>query len=259
MIDEETCKYNQTGFCKFRQNCQKRHEQTICQENHDYKSMGCSLRHPKVCKSYEKEGTCRFKDECAYKHQNNLADAMNSSHTQEIKNIQQEMNQMKSMILQMENKIEILKNIIQDITQTNVEEIVAIVVSSLERTKEIENNVIIETVNKAQDSFNCDKCSFKCNEEWSIIRHMSQEHGECSSCDFCGTYFGTKHLLQKHNEKEHNHDKQDEDSSEEESKISEHECKQCTYKSKNSNDLQWHMEKCHESKKSKKKQKNKKK
>ena len=48
---------------------------------------------------------------------------------------------------------------------------------------------------------------------------MSQEHGECSSCDLCGTYFGTKHLLQKHNEKEHNHEKQDEYSSEEESII----------------------------------------
>ena len=89
----------------------------------------------------------------------------------------------------------------------------------MERAKEKENNVVIETVNKPQDSFNCDKCSFKCNDECTMIRHMSQEHGECSSCDLCGTYFGTKHLLQKHNEKEHNHEKQDEDSSEEESII----------------------------------------
>ena len=89
--------------------------------------------------------------------------------------------------------------------------------------------------------------------------HMSQEHGECSSCDLCGTYFGTKHLLQKHNEKEHNHEKQDEYSSEEESILNEHECKQCTFQSKNLDDLQWHMEECHKSKNSKKKQKNKKK
>ena len=27
MPDEQVCKYNQTGFCKFRDSCRKRHEQ----------------------------------------------------------------------------------------------------------------------------------------------------------------------------------------------------------------------------------------
>ena len=53
---------------------------------------------------------------------------------------------------------------------------------------------------------------------------MSQEQNECSSCDFCGTYFATKSVLQMHNEKESNIETKDEDSWEEESEISEHEC-----------------------------------
>ena len=88
---------------------------------------------------------------------------------------------------------------------------------------------------------------------------MSQEHDECSSCDLCGTYFGTKFLLQMHNKKEHNHETQDGDSSEEDNQISEHKCVKCTFMSKNIDDLQLHIEEKHERKKSRKKQNTKKK
>ena len=77
MFEGPTCQHNQTGFCKFRQNCRKRHENRVCQENHDFKSSVWSLRHPKVCRSYKSEGTCKFKDDCAYKHQNIQEDAIN--------------------------------------------------------------------------------------------------------------------------------------------------------------------------------------
>ena len=126
---------------------------------------------------------------------------MNQSHTKEILNIQVEMNQMKNMILQIENKIEILKNMLDDIIKTKVEHIVAIVVSSLERAKEIGNSETIKTVDKSLDLVNCDICNFNSQDEWTMIRHMSQEHGACSSCDLCGTYFGTKFLLQIQNKK----------------------------------------------------------
>ena len=82
---------------------------------------------------------------------------------------------------------------------------------------------------------------------------MSQEHNECSSCDLCGTYFGTKSLLKMHNKKEHNIETKDDDSSEEEIEISEHDCEKCTFKSKSQNDLQVHMEETHERKMSRKK------
>ena len=113
MFEGQICQYYQTGFCKFRETCRKRHESKICQENHDYKSCGCSLRHPKICRSYKREGTCRFKDDCAYAHKNDQDDPRNQSHTQEIMNIQAEMIQMKDIIMQLQNKIEILKNVIE--------------------------------------------------------------------------------------------------------------------------------------------------
>ena len=54
---------------------------------------------------------------------------------------------------------------LDDITKTNVEEIVRIVVSSLERAKEIENSEATKTADKSPDIINCDKCIFNSQEE----------------------------------------------------------------------------------------------
>ena len=76
--------YYQTGFCKFRQNCRKMHQSVICQQNHDFKSLGCTLRDLKTYRSYEREGTCKFKEDCAYKHQKSQGPETVSSNEQEI-------------------------------------------------------------------------------------------------------------------------------------------------------------------------------
>ena len=61
------CKFNQSGYCKFRQMCHKQHENQICQEfNCDRKT--CILRHPKLCKYFETNGFCKFKEDCAFTH-----------------------------------------------------------------------------------------------------------------------------------------------------------------------------------------------
>ena len=70
----------------------------------------------------------------------------------------------------------------------------------------------INTVEKSPYIINCDKFNFNFQYEWTMEQHMSQENNECSSCDFCGTYFATKSVLQMHNEKESNIETKDEDS-----------------------------------------------
>ena len=76
----------------------------------------------------------------------------------------------------------------ENITKTNVEEIVAFVIYSLERAKEGQSNRDIKTVKKSDGQFDCYKCNFKYKDKWSMIMHMRQEHGECSSCELCATY-----------------------------------------------------------------------
>ena len=112
------------------------HQSVICQQNHDFKSLGCTLRDPKTYRSYEREGTCKFKEDCAYKHQKSQRPETVSSNEQEILILQQEMNQMKSLTKQMSDKIQFLAETIENITKTNIQEIVAIVASSLESNKE---------------------------------------------------------------------------------------------------------------------------
>ena len=262
-MGQEVCLYNQTGFCKFRQHCRKEHENQICQEDHDFKSTGCTLRHPKVCRSFRGDGSCKFKSGCAYKHENNQEAEMVKNHDQEVMNLQMEMSQMKCVIKQMEARIEFLHEALENVQKTNIGEIVAIVAASLESKKESSATNDSKEVEIAENCIDCDECSFKCNNEWEMIRHMSKEHEETlkqyCSCDNCATYFATRHLLKIHNEKEHIKDVQVEYSSTAESEICDHECKQCPIKFNTLDELQWHIKENHDRKLTKKKQNNKKK
>ena len=65
---EVVCKYNQTGFCKFDENCQNRYFNENCENLNDCREYECTKRHPKMCKHFANHGKCRFKDVCAYKH-----------------------------------------------------------------------------------------------------------------------------------------------------------------------------------------------
>ena len=60
------CPHNNTGFCKFRENCKYQHFYTICLEN-ICRNHECKNRHPKTCKFKD---TCKFhsRNACAYKH-----------------------------------------------------------------------------------------------------------------------------------------------------------------------------------------------
>ena len=62
------CKFNQTGFCKFREGCNKTHNNKLCEKTNDCTEESCKQRHPKDCKNFSKDGFCRHKDKFVYKH-----------------------------------------------------------------------------------------------------------------------------------------------------------------------------------------------
>ena len=96
------------------------YDNAICQQDHDFKSTGCTLRHPKGCRSFESEGNCKFKEECAYKHKVNKESDMSIKHAQEVENLQQQLHHMMSTIHQMNDKIKFLEEAIEDIVKTNI-------------------------------------------------------------------------------------------------------------------------------------------
>ena len=66
--DEVLCKFFQTGFCKYKENCSQKHDHTICENQNDCNERECTNRHPKICQNFRKDGKCVFKEKCAYQH-----------------------------------------------------------------------------------------------------------------------------------------------------------------------------------------------
>ena len=66
-MDVKVCKHHQRGYCKFRRECQKHHENEICQERSG-SSKDCRKRHPKVCKYFRESEFCKYGKGCAHAH-----------------------------------------------------------------------------------------------------------------------------------------------------------------------------------------------
>ena len=81
----------------------------------------------------------QFKVGCAYKHQTNQEAEMVKNLDQEVINLKREMIHLKSVIQQMQSEIALLHEAIDNITKTNIGEIVAIVAPALESKKDNHN------------------------------------------------------------------------------------------------------------------------
>ena len=108
------CQYHKTGFCKYREKCRNNHIDEIC-KNAECNGT-CKERHPKECKQFKSKDHCRFKEACAYIHlgkegsinQNDVNEAVANvtiKHESEISNLKDEVESLKVIIKEMENKI----------------------------------------------------------------------------------------------------------------------------------------------------------
>ena len=61
------CKHHQRGYCKFREECQKYHENETC-EVKGCSSKDCRKRHQKLSKYFEQREFCKYGTGCAYAH-----------------------------------------------------------------------------------------------------------------------------------------------------------------------------------------------
>ena len=193
-----------------------------------------------------------FKKVCAYNHISNKGDKSMTEHDLEVTTLHQEVAQMKAKICQLENSVEFLQKEIQIVTQISVQEIVAAVLLTQDSAKQSKPDEEEKTLEDQEQSVKCDICKFKVRGEWSMIKHMSNEHDKFISCDICGTYFRTNHSLAIHTGKEHKLITAGEGSSDEANDCNNHLCKQCPQKFRIINELKWHMEESHDTKVSKK-------
>ena len=66
---QNVCKYNKFGFCKYQDRCRNLHVNEIC-ENSACDWSNCMQRHPMKCKYYTEFMICKFSP-CAFKHVKN--------------------------------------------------------------------------------------------------------------------------------------------------------------------------------------------
>ena len=65
-MERDICKYNQSGFCKFKTACTKFHENELCQVK-NCSQIQCTKRHPKECRYFAEYKYCKFRA-CAFAH-----------------------------------------------------------------------------------------------------------------------------------------------------------------------------------------------
>ena len=160
----KVCKYNQTGFCKFKEHCRNRHEAEIC-GNSKCEKMECEKRHPRPCKFYLLYNFCKFGDNCAYRH---------------------EEREDKTFMKDLKNRLEVaeerIKCLEKQILQIGVEKETQ---TDDGEEKEICQKITVEaSSNKISDgSFKCELCDFTSNRKNGLGIHMSQRHKAIEQLD----------------------------------------------------------------------------
>ena len=93
--NQQLCKFQNTGFCKFRDQCHFRHVQNVCASKTCARGS-CDARHPKNCKHFLKN-KCKFGDHCAYQHSTFI-----------LRGDQHKVKELEALIVEKDEQIEIL-------------------------------------------------------------------------------------------------------------------------------------------------------
>ena len=165
----DLCKYNQTGFCKFKDLCPKRHENTVCKNTDKCTEENCPKRHPKVFRHFSNSESCRHNDKCAYKHQQNdgqiklyeQVTLLLLKHEKDITSLTEEVNALKNIVQQMAQ--ELVKN-----GQSGIE--------TIDKENPTKNTDL--DCHVSETIFKCEKCYFTCDKRMTLKKHTNTKHSD---------------------------------------------------------------------------------
>ena len=113
---ESICKFNQSGFCKYQEQCRKQHVMDIC-PTPMCNNLSCLLRHPKVCKYFLSFRRCKFGDLCAFLHgPDKQTDAEISELEQEIQHVKAKISEVDTILAQLDK----IEGRISDVEKSNL-------------------------------------------------------------------------------------------------------------------------------------------
>ena len=195
-MEQEVCKYHQRGYCKFRSECQKYHENEIWKDQ-SCSSQACRRRHPRLCKYFCENMRCKFGKDCSYVHRENVNKGEINELTEELKNIKTEMNVLKNTVNslnQIKEEGKVIKNMIRSLTD-DIEQI------------KVQNIKIYQNIKALEEDFDdCsseDPFSHEVREDEETIEKEGMQM-KCITCEFCTESEITmrKHINTKHSKED---------------------------------------------------------
>ena len=114
-MTSKTCKFYNTGFCKYSNSCRFRHAKENCLGECDKRI--CEKRHPKLCKF---GSVCKRGQSCCYKHIK--SPNVDTKQDDKLDNIKAEINALKktlSDLLDAKTEVEALKKIVKTLQNDN--------------------------------------------------------------------------------------------------------------------------------------------
>ena len=128
------CKFFQTGYCKFKMTCKKKHVTIVCDDKM-CNQKGCEKRHPRRCKYLIKYGNCKLGSICAYSHDNQNSKRENERLEKKIDELLDKTNKKDEIIKELLDDVKILikKNEEKDLMIINL-------VKEVKELKRPENN-----------------------------------------------------------------------------------------------------------------------
>ena len=202
-MNENICRFNQVGFCKFKSECEKRHNNETCRVKNCAPSR-CTKRHPKNCRTYSNDGFCKFKKDCAYSHTERLKREDLEVITEEMKNIKAELDVVKKSVqtlsdIKQEGKalkkyVDTLKEEIYQIKLENVDILqkIKVIEEDYEEysDEESEQEDIVnvkatqyshahsehEKESKGKEDIKCSECEFTCERVITLQKHVNTKH-----------------------------------------------------------------------------------
>ena len=108
-MEGEVCKYDKFGYCKYKDDCQKKHFSEECGDLSECKNIkSCDKSHPKKCKIND-SGNCSYKNLCAYNHQKTVIDKYQAEINEKVKKMEIVVQALTRKVLSLEEELKEVK------------------------------------------------------------------------------------------------------------------------------------------------------
>jgi hypothetical protein len=224
MEGEEVCRYHKFGYCKYKNDCKKRHFKEECIDLAACKTIKiCMKRHPKSCTKYAM-GQCRHENDCDYKHKDPVKNTEHNQMAEKLKQLEKVVHALTRKVLSLEEELtEIRKNKTKDEhlklpclcknsgekehedLKENVVEVKEDISekdfnpksSSSPKEKKNHPKNEVKKIKSIEDLYKCTKCEYRCKKEATLKKHMLTQHQD-HACKECKEIFSSFMELLKH-------------------------------------------------------------